>query len=219
MLQGFFVDCSRHHSHRIPICACLQEFFKHCSAPMAFDPVKGRYLKIDAETNSRLSTKLVFSDFCSRVRLSYGLSGQKCCISRYIDCDVPHDPIEYSVSVSVGASLVGQTDEARGHLRAMVQVATPAPNFAEWRLQDLNAPDRPRTMLLKAAAMCHVERMLGRRLAEHAGISQDWCCHEDSAVLPGPETWPNEHASKMQLTGTAERVSGPILRFGHRTRS
>ena len=29
-----------------------QEFFRHCSAPMAFDPVKGRYLKVDSVTNS-----------------------------------------------------------------------------------------------------------------------------------------------------------------------
>ena len=64
------------------------------------------------------------------------------------------------------------------------------------RFQDLNAPDRPRTMLLKAVAKCHVDRMTCRRLAEHAGIGQDWCCHEDSVVLPGPETWPNEHARR-----------------------
>ncbi|CAJ1400856.1 unnamed protein product [Effrenium voratum] len=72
-----------------------EEFFKHCSAPMAFDPVKGCYLKIDASTNS------------------------------YVECDMPHDPIEYPLVVSAGASLVGQTDE------------------------DLNAADRPRSMLLK----------------------------------------------------------------------
>eukprot|EP00913_Durusdinium_trenchii_P013623 g12792.t2 len=72
-----------------------KEFFRHCSAPMAFDPVKGQYLKVDSATNS------------------------------YVNCDVPHDPIEYPLVVNTGASLVGQTDE------------------------DLNAPDRPRSMLLK----------------------------------------------------------------------
>ena len=40
-------------------CRALQEFFRHCSAPMAFDPVKGRYLKIDADTNSCLSSDSV----------------------------------------------------------------------------------------------------------------------------------------------------------------
>ncbi|CAE7616304.1 exgA [Symbiodinium microadriaticum] len=119
------------------------EFFRHCSAPMAFDPVKGRYLKIDAETNS------------------------------YIDCDVPHDPIEYSVSVSVGASLVGQTDE------------------------DLNAPDRPRTMLLKelvktGAAMKTPLFFLDQPAACFAmfdgvrgGAAAEWCSkHLHTKLLP-----------------------------------
>ncbi|CAE7564229.1 unnamed protein product, partial [Symbiodinium necroappetens] len=119
------------------------EFFRHCSAPMAFDPVKGRYLKIDAETNS------------------------------YIDCDVPHDPIEYSVSVSVGASLVGQTDE------------------------DLNAPDRPRTMLLKelvktGAAMKTPLFFLDQPAACFAmfdgvrgGAAVEWCSkHLHTKLLP-----------------------------------
>lgn len=120
-----------------------KEFFRHCSAPMAFDPVKGRYLKIDAETNS------------------------------YIDCDVPHDPIEYSVSVSVGASLVGQTDE------------------------DLNAPDRPRTMLLKelvktGAAMKTPLFFLDQPAACFAmfdgvrgGAAVEWCSkHLHTKLLP-----------------------------------
>ncbi|CAE7765362.1 PIN1 [Symbiodinium sp. CCMP2456] len=120
-----------------------KEFFRHCSAPMAFDPVKGRYLKIDAETNS------------------------------YIDCDVPHDPIEYSVSVSVGASLVGQTDE------------------------DLNAPDRPRSMLLKelvktGAAMKTPLFFLDQPAACFAmfdgvrgGAAVEWCSkHLHTKLLP-----------------------------------
>ncbi|CAE7628333.1 exgA [Symbiodinium pilosum] len=120
-----------------------KEFFKHCSAPMAFDPVKGRYFKIDADTNS------------------------------YIDCDVPHDPIEYPVSVSVGASLVGRTDE------------------------DLNAPDRPRSMLLKelvktGAAMKTPLFFLDQPAACYAmfdgvrgGAAVEWCSkHFHTKLLP-----------------------------------
>ncbi|CAE7503510.1 exgA [Symbiodinium natans] len=120
-----------------------KEFFRHCSAPMAFDPVKGRYLKIDADTNS------------------------------YVDCDVPHDPIEYSVSTSVGASLVGQTDE------------------------DLNAADRPRSMILKelvktGAAMKTPLFFLDQPAACFAmfdgvrgGAAVEWCSkHFHTKLLP-----------------------------------
>lgn len=62
---------------------------------MAFDPVKGQYLKVDSVTNS-----------CA------GLSNQHAApLLRYVGCDMPHDPIEYPLVVNTGASLVGQTDE------------------------------------------------------------------------------------------------------------
>merc|ERR1719281_2213268 len=44
---------------------------------------------------------------------------------QYVPCEPPHDPIEYSISVTAGASLVGRDDK------------------------DLTSPDRPRTLLLK----------------------------------------------------------------------
>jgi len=120
-----------------------KEFFRHCSAPMAFDPVKGRYLKVDSVTNS------------------------------YVDCDMPHDPIEYPVVVNTGASLVGQTDE------------------------DLNAPDRPRSMLLKelvktGAAMKTPLFFLDQPAACFAlfdgvrgGAAVEWCSkHFHTKLLP-----------------------------------
>jgi len=120
-----------------------KEFFRHCSAPMAFDPVKGRYLKVDSVTNS------------------------------YVDCDMPHDPIEYPLVVNTGASLVGQTDE------------------------DLNAPDRPRSMLLKelvktGAAMKTPLFFLDQPAACFAlfdgvrgGAAVEWCSkHFHTKLLP-----------------------------------
>lgn len=120
-----------------------KEFFRHCSAPMAFDPVKGRYLKVDSVTNS------------------------------YVDCDMPHDPIEYPLVVNTGASLVGQTDE------------------------DLNAPDRPRSMLLKelvktGAAMKTPLFFLDQPAACYAlfdgvrgGVAVEWCSkHFHTKLLP-----------------------------------
>lgn len=120
-----------------------KEFFRHCSAPMAFDPVKGRYLKVDSVTNS------------------------------YVDCDMPHDPIEYPLVVNTGASLVGQTDE------------------------DLNAPDRPRSMLLKelvktGAAMKTPLFFLDQPAACYAlfdgvrgGAAVEWCSkHFHTKLLP-----------------------------------
>lgn len=46
-----------------------QEFFRHCSAPMAFDPVKGRYLKVDSVTNScarrfKITTSMLSFPMC-----------------------------------------------------------------------------------------------------------------------------------------------------------
>ncbi|CAL1140956.1 unnamed protein product [Cladocopium goreaui] len=110
---------------------------------MAFDPVKGRYLKVDSVTNS------------------------------YVDCDMPHDPIEYPLVVNTGASLVGQTDE------------------------DLNAPDRPRSMLLKelvktGAAMKTPLFFLDQPAACFAlfdgvrgGAAVEWCSkHFHTKLLP-----------------------------------
>lgn len=71
------------------------EFFVHTHSPMAYDPKKMQYYTVEAATN------------------------------RYVPCDAPHDPVEYAVSVSTGASLVGKSDA------------------------DLVLPERPRTLLLK----------------------------------------------------------------------
>jgi len=71
------------------------DFFVHTHSPMAYDPKKMQYFKIEAATN------------------------------RYVPCDAPHDPVEYLVNVSAGASLVGKDDA------------------------DLSLPERPRSLLLK----------------------------------------------------------------------
>lgn len=114
-----------------------QEFFRHCSAPMAFDPVKGRYLKVDSVTNScarrrtvghrwfepgfkiptsmlSFYSKMVFPKIHEKnIIFQQFLQGSTFCHCwRYVDCDMPHDPIEYPLVVNTGASLVGQTDEA-----------------------------------------------------------------------------------------------------------
>lgn len=104
---------------------------------------KGQYLKVDSATNS------------------------------YVNCDVPHDPIEYPLVVNTGASLVGQTDE------------------------DLNAPDRPRSMLLKelvktGAAMKTPLFFLDQPAACFAlfdgvrgGAAVEWCSkHFHTKLLP-----------------------------------
>eukprot|EP00930_Biecheleria_cincta_P005871 TRINITY_DN106825_c0_g1_i1.p1 TRINITY_DN106825_c0_g1~~TRINITY_DN106825_c0_g1_i1.p1 ORF type:complete len:826 (-),score=171.56 TRINITY_DN106825_c0_g1_i1:12-2489(-) len=71
------------------------EFFLHTLAPMAYDPKKKQYYEIQAGTN------------------------------QHIPCDPPHDPTEYPITVSAGASLAGQNDT------------------------DITAPERPRSLLLK----------------------------------------------------------------------
>jgi len=120
-----------------------KDFFKHASAPMVFDPSKGRYFKIDADNNS------------------------------YVDCDMPHDPMEYPVGVNVANSLVGSTDE------------------------DLNAADRPRTLVLKelvktGAAMKNPLFFLDQPAACFAlfdgirgGAAVEWCSkHFHTKLLP-----------------------------------
>mmetsp|Transcript_108184 Transcript_108184/g.304778 ORF Transcript_108184/g.304778 Transcript_108184/m.304778 type:complete len:831 (+) Transcript_108184:85-2577(+) len=71
------------------------EFFVHTHAPMAYDPKKRQYFITEASTHG------------------------------YVPCDPPHDPVEYPVTVSAGASLVGKSE------------------------RDLVLADRPRTLLLK----------------------------------------------------------------------
>ena len=90
---------------------------------------------------------------------------------RYVDCDVPHDPIEYPVSVSVGASLVGQTDEAKPvcgfpktqQCRSKISLGL---RFTGSLAQDLNAPDRPRSMLLKEQLQSSGAKQPAMRLKE-----------------------------------------------------
>jgi len=72
-----------------------KEFFRHAHAPLAFDSQRRRYLRLDEVTN------------------------------QYSECDPPHDPMEYSVTVAASASLVGRSDE------------------------DVTSPVRPRTLILK----------------------------------------------------------------------
>eukprot|EP00931_Biecheleriopsis_adriatica_P055834 TRINITY_DN33089_c0_g1_i1.p1 TRINITY_DN33089_c0_g1~~TRINITY_DN33089_c0_g1_i1.p1 ORF type:complete len:835 (-),score=195.05 TRINITY_DN33089_c0_g1_i1:33-2537(-) len=121
-----------------------KEFFRHSSAPMAFDPVKGRYLQVDTSTNTYIESPLM-----------------------------PHDPMEYAISVNVGSSLVGQTDE------------------------DLNAGDRPRTLLLKeliktGAAMKNPLFFLDSPAACFAlfdgirgGAAVEWCSkHFHTKLIP-----------------------------------
>uniref|UniRef100_A0A7S2Q391 peptidylprolyl isomerase n=1 Tax=Zooxanthella nutricula TaxID=1333877 RepID=A0A7S2Q391_9DINO len=71
------------------------EFFVHTHAPMAYDPKKMQYFTAEATTG------------------------------RHVPCDAPHDPVEYLINVSAGASLVGKGDA------------------------DLALAERPRTLLLK----------------------------------------------------------------------
>lgn len=71
------------------------EFFLHTQAPMAYDPKKRQYFEVDAATQ------------------------------QYTPCEPPHDPTEYPITVSAGASLAGRDDA------------------------DLVAPERPRSLLLK----------------------------------------------------------------------
>jgi len=72
-----------------------KEFFKHAHAPLAFDSKRRRYLCLNEATG------------------------------QYSECDPPHDPVEYSVTVAASASLVGRSDE------------------------DVASPLRPRTLILK----------------------------------------------------------------------
>jgi len=72
-----------------------KEFFEHTQAPMAYDPKKKQYFEVDPTTQ------------------------------QYFPCEQPHDPTEYPVAVSAGASLVGRDDAG------------------------LTLPERPRSLLLK----------------------------------------------------------------------
>jgi len=71
------------------------EFFVHSHAPMAYDPKKRKYFTKEPTSQ------------------------------RYVDCEPPHDPVEYPLSISAGASLVGREEG------------------------DLTRAERPRTLLLK----------------------------------------------------------------------
>mmetsp|Transcript_29074 Transcript_29074/g.56175 ORF Transcript_29074/g.56175 Transcript_29074/m.56175 type:complete len:828 (-) Transcript_29074:56-2539(-) len=120
-----------------------KEFFKHAYAPLAFDSKRRRYLHLDE------------------------VSGQ------YSECDPPHEPMEYSVTVAASASLVGRSDE------------------------DVTSPLRPRTLILKelvktGAAMKQPLYFLDQPAAcfvlldgVRGGSASEWCSRQiHTKLLP-----------------------------------
>lgn len=120
-----------------------KEFFRHAHAPLAFDSQRRRYLRLDEMT------------------------------SQYSECDPPHDPMEYSVTVAASASLAGRSDE------------------------DVTSPLRPRTLILKeliktGAAMKQPLYFLDQPAAcfvlldgVRGGSASEWCSrHLHTKLLP-----------------------------------